>query len=144
MIKERSAGAVVFHENKSRKYLLLKYAGKEHEYWDFVKGNIEKNENEKETVVRELKEETGIDNVDFIVGFKEKIHFFYKRDDKLISKDVVFYLLKTDETKVKISFEHIGYDWLEYEKALKQATFKNAKDILKKAEAFLKKRLTNY
>ena len=58
MLREKSCGAVIFiKKDDSTKYLLLNY---EAGHWDFVKGNVEPNETEKETVVRELKEETGI------------------------------------------------------------------------------------
>ena len=43
------------------------------EIWDFAKGNIEKNEDELETLKRELKEETGISDFKLIKNFKEKI-----------------------------------------------------------------------
>ena len=57
MLKEKSCGAVIFHKKEELiRYLLLNYAAG---HWDFVKGNVEPNETEKETVVRELKEETG-------------------------------------------------------------------------------------
>ena len=58
MIREKSCGAVVFLKKEEQtKYLLLNYAAG---HWDFVKGNVEPNETEKETVLRELKEETAI------------------------------------------------------------------------------------
>jgi 8-oxo-dGTP pyrophosphatase MutT (NUDIX family) len=137
---ERSAGAVIFHENKEREYLLLHY---ESGHWDYVKGHIENNESEKEALIRETEEEAGIkkDDIRIIENFKEKIQYFYKHEGKLIKKEVVFYLAKSKTKAVKISKEHIGYKWLPYEEALKQLTFKNAKDILKKANNFLKQRL---
>ena len=51
MKNEKSAGAIVFHENKKREFLVLQYAGK---HWDFPRGNIEKNETEKEAAEREM------------------------------------------------------------------------------------------
>lgn len=134
MPDETSAGAVVFSKDKEIKYLLLHYGAG---HWDFPKGNIEKGEQEKETITREIKEETCIAEISFAEGFKEKIKYFYRREGKLISKEVVFYLCETKEEKVKISHEHIGYEWLNYEDALKRVTFKNSREILKKANSFL-------
>ena len=141
MPKEISAGAVVFRQNKEVKYLLLNY---EAGHWDFPKGHIEKGEEEKETVKREVEEETGISKISFIEGFKEKIKYFYRREGQTIYKEVVFYLVETKESKIKISFEHIGYEWLDYEDALKRLTFKNAKEILKKAHSFLNSSLRRF
>ncbi len=55
-----------------------------------------------------------------------------------MSKEVVFFLMETRTTDVKLSYEHIGFDWLPYEQAMKKLTFKNARDILQKAHEYLK------
>ena len=137
---ERSAGAVIFHDNSEREFLLLHY---ESGHWDYVKGHIEDDESEIKTLVRETEEETGIkeEDIKIIDGFEEKIEYFYRHEGKVIKKEVVFYLARSKTKIVKISHEHIGYKWLSYEEALNQLTFKNAKDILKKADKFLKERL---
>jgi 8-oxo-dGTP pyrophosphatase MutT (NUDIX family) len=136
MLNEKSCGAVVYAKNKEINYLLLHY---EAGHWDFVKGNVEKGETEKETALRELREETGIADAKFIESFKEKIAYFYKRQGATVSKEVVFFLIETHTTKVQLSYEHIGYEWLPYERAMEKLDFKNAKDVLQKAHAFMKK-----
>jgi len=78
-------------KEKEPLYLLLHYEAK---HWDFPKGNVEKGEKDLETVKREISEETGIKDVEIIKDFKEKIHYYYKLKDELISKDVIFYLVK--------------------------------------------------
>ena len=132
---EKSAGAVIFYKsNKKIEYLLLHYqAG----HWDFPKGNIEKGEKLEETVKREVKEETNLEDIRLIPGFKENIKYFYKLKGKNIFKIVTFLLAETKTKEVKISWEHLGYKWLSYEKALEQLTFKNAKEVLQKANSFL-------
>lgn len=140
MFNEKSCGAVVFTKNTEVNYLLMHY---EAGHWDFVKGNVEPNESEKDTVIRELREETGIVDARFIEGFREKIDYFYKRQGATIYKEVVFFLMETRTAKVKLSYEHVGYDWLPYQSAMEKLTFKNAKDVLQKAHEFLKtQRLT--
>lgn len=134
MKKERSAGAVIFRKNKEIKYLLLHY---EAGHWDFPKGHIEEKEAEMDTIKREVREETGIDKIELVPDFKEKVQYYYKINGELMHKEVVFCLAKTEEEKVKISFEHIGFIWLPFEKAMEKLTFKNAKEMLKKAHAFL-------
>jgi bis(5'-nucleosidyl)-tetraphosphatase len=134
MLHEKSCGAVVFFKNVQVKYLLLQY---EAGHWDFVKGNVEPNESEAETVLRELKEETSIVATQLIEGFRERIQYFYRRQGETIQKEVVFYLIQADTEKVELSFEHVGYAWLDYPGALEKLTFKNAKDVLQKAHAFL-------
>ena len=137
MLNEKSCGAVVFSKNSELMYLLLQY---EAGHWDFVKGNVEEGESERETTLRELKEETGISDANFFDGFKEKISYFYKRQGSTVYKQVIFFLIQTETTDVHISYEHIGYNWLPYTEAMDKLTFKNARDVLQSAHAFLKNR----
>ncbi|MGD0646020.1 MAG: NUDIX domain-containing protein [Candidatus Bathyarchaeia archaeon] len=138
MLREKSCGAVVFIKNDvSTNYLLLNYAAG---HWDFVKGNVEPNESEKETVIRELNEETSITNAQFIDDFKETIAYFYRRQGLTVHKEVVFFVIEAHTDKVQLSFEHIGYAWLDYPHAIEKLTFKNSKDVLQKAHDFLKKK----
>ena len=131
----RSAGVVLFR-GKKREYLLLHYAAG---HWDLPKGMFEKGEKKSEEVaLRELKEETGVSQVKLIPGFKETIKFFYTWEGKKVLKFVVFFLGKTRQKRVKISWEHKGYIWLPYEEAVNKATFQNAKNVLKKAEKWLR------
>lgn len=144
---EKSCGVVVFRDPQppagSRKqetqeperlYLILHY---EEGHWDFPKGHVERGEEEKETARREVREETGIGDLAFAGGFRERIEYFYRRDGRLMHKEVFFFAARTRAGGVKLSHEHVGYDWLPYEKALERLTYPNAKDILKKARAFL-------
>ena len=135
MKKERSAGAIVFRKYKEVKYLLLHY---EAGHWDFPKGHIEGKEMELDALKREVEEETGIKDIEIISNFKEKIEYYYKLKGELMHKEVIFYLAKTEIEQVRISFEHIGFIWLPFDKAMEKLTFKNAKEMLEKAHAFLK------
>lgn len=132
--REKSCGAVVFRKNREVEYLLLHY---EAGHWDYVKGQVEPNETEKVTVTRELKEETSIEDARFIEGFREEISYFYRREGKTILKKVIFFLLEAKESEVRLSYEHIGYEWLTFQKAMERLTFLNARKILIKAHDFL-------
>ncbi len=136
MPREKSCGAVVYREDGERKYLLLHY---EAGHWDFVKGNVEPNEAERDTVVRELREETGITRARFIGNFREEISYFYRRGGKTIFKKVTFFLIETEDSAVKLSHEHIGYEWLTFTHALKRLTHGNAKKVLRRANMSLKR-----
>jgi len=128
---EKSAGAIIFRrENNRIKYLLIKYGWG---HWEFSRGLIEKGETLEETARREIKEETGIEDVEFIFGFKEWFKFFFKLKEKNIMKIATFLLAETKTKEVKLSHEHKDYVWLEYEEALEKLTFKNSKEVLEKA-----------
>jgi 8-oxo-dGTP pyrophosphatase MutT (NUDIX family) len=137
LFSEKSCGAVVFLKDSDAKYLLLRYGAG---HWDFVKGNVEPNESEKDTVIRELREETGIVDAQFIDDFREKIEYFYRRQGATIRKEVIFFLIETHTEKVTLSYEHVGHTWLNYKDAMEKLTFKNAEDVLQKAHKLLKTR----
>tara|TARA_Y100000310_G_scaffold320549_1_gene377111 strand:+ start:610 stop:1023 length:414 start_codon:yes stop_codon:yes gene_type:complete len=136
MKKEKSAGAILFKKNGEIEYLLLHY---EEGHWDFPKGHIEENETDIEALKREIEEETSIKDVEIIQGFKENIHYFFRLEGELVSKDVVFYLVKTKIKRIKLSHEHMGFKWLSFGESIDKLTFKNARNILKKANDVLKK-----
>lgn len=141
---EESAGAVIFRkEGDEIYYLLLHYprgSRKPKPYWDFPKGHIEKGEKEIATVKREVAEETGLKDIQLANNFKERIKYFFRREDKNILKFVTFYLAETKEKDIKISSEHVGFKWLPYKETMEKLTFKNAKNILKKAHDFISRK----
>jgi bis(5'-nucleosidyl)-tetraphosphatase len=135
MITEESSGAIVFRKNEGViYYLLLQY---EKNYWGLPKGRIEKGEEVEETAKREILEETGINDIEFIKDFKETISYFFTREKIKIFKINVYFLAETKTKEIKLSWEHIDFKWLPYSEALEKLTFKNSKDVLIKANNFL-------
>jgi len=136
--REESAGAVLFYlADNVPEFLLLHYpAG----HWDFPKGNIEKDEDEVETVRREVYEETGLPTIEIIPGFRSEITYNYLKAGRRVQKKVVFLLARAPSKDVKISYEHRGYEWLAYDLAVRRVTFQNAKELLRKAYEFLEVR----
>ena len=135
MIKETSAGVILYRkENTKKLFLLLHYPSG---HWDFVKGKMEKNETTHETAIRETKEETGITDIVFAENFEEWIEYNFKYQGELVQKKVVFFLAETKTKEIKISHEHIGYTWMDYNLSMEKLTFDNAKTILTKAQKLL-------
>lgn len=141
MPREKSVGAIVFRkEGDQTYYLLLHYLSG---HWEFPKGHIEEGEDEITTAEREVEEETGLKDLRIIEGFREYRKYSFRSKYNLseeekkkapwIFKLVFFYLAETKTKEIKISSEHQGYKWLPYEEAFKRLTFKNAREILKKA-----------
>ena len=137
MIKEQSAGTVLFIEEYNEKLFLLLHYPTGH--WDFVKGKIENNESLEQAAIRETKEETGIIDIEFIKGFKEKIEYSFKFNGDIVQKEVIFFLAKTNTKQVMISNEHLDYVWLDFNNALNKITYENAKNVLKKSKNYLEK-----
>lgn len=138
MIEERSAGAVVFYiadmSSISPEYLLLHY---EAGHWDFPKGAIEQGESELDTVKREVWEETGISHIEIIRDFRKEIQYFYRKEGELVRKTVIFYLARSNTKEVKLSYEHKGYVWLDFTRAMRKLTFRTARNVLEAAHTHL-------
>jgi bis(5'-nucleosidyl)-tetraphosphatase len=136
MMKERSAGAIIFSIDSSTdvSFLLLQHtAGNS----DFAKGNIEYGENESQAARREIREETGIETVHFLEDFRVRIEYYYKREGNLVHKEVVFFLARSDSQRVILSNEHIGYSWCDFDKSLAKLTYRSARDVLEQAQSFI-------
>jgi DNA polymerase len=132
---ERSAGVLLYRGNDTDPHFLLLDYGK---HWDYAKGHVEKGEDDLTAATRELAEETGITDAGFAPDFRHEMTYFFQHKKKgLIKKTVVFFLAKTQATAATISDEHVGAEFLPYEKALERVTYANAKEALRAAKAFL-------
>jgi len=135
MREQKSAGIVLFRNASNKnEFLLLNYP---QGHWDFVKGKVEPGETPHKTALRETKEETGISDIEFIDDFEESVEYDFRFKNEDIHKKVIFFLAKTNEKKISLSHEHNDFVWLEYDDALKKTTFRNAKNVLSKANEFL-------
>lgn len=136
-VHEKSCGIILYKmQGKNREYLLLHYPGG---HWDFPKGHVEEQDaSEEATARRELKEETGLTDIEIKPLYKEQMYYEFKRaNTELVKKIVVYFLAEAKHLDIKISFEHRGFVWLPYNKGMKQLTFDNARNLLKKAEDLL-------
>ncbi len=144
MIKEISGGLVIYsfdQKTKRIKYLLLKYKGLTGKiYWGLVKGHQEKGEKIIQTVKREAREETGLEIKNIDTNFKKEESYFFKRDNELVAKKVIYFLAKAPSLKIKLSDEHLDYKWVNLEEAKKLLKFKNLKKILEEAEKYLQRK----
>lgn len=130
MKHEKSCGAVIIRE-KNEEFLIVKMY---HGNWGFAKGHTEMNENEEETAIREVKEETGI-SVKLINGFRETVKYV---PNESTLKKVVFFLGTAENEEVKIDKEEIEeFKWCNYEEAMKLITYKLQRDVLDKAVEFI-------
>lgn len=148
---EVSAGMVLFRRvpDGNREYLLLQYR---HRHWEFARGHVEHGESLIEAARRETEEETGIVSLSLLPKFHRRIHFFYRAKGReraerkkegrsvWIVKTVHFFLAEVpNDLSVRLSDESLDALWLSPERAIRRATFENAKKLLRAAERFLEK-----
>ena len=85
----QAAGGLVV--NSKSEYLFIFRNNK----WDLPKGGIEKKENIKDAALREVNEETGVEDIEIIKPLPMTYHFF-KRNGVFKLKKTFWYLMKTE------------------------------------------------
>lgn len=135
MEKEKSCGTMCFNKDK---VLMVKHnAG----HWAFPKGHVEENETEKETAIRETKEETGIESE---IISDERFVITYSPKENVI-KDVIYFIAKPISASLERQEEEIAdLEWVDIEEAEKMITFDDEKELFKKVkETYINKFLNN-
>lgn len=113
-IKQRSAGVVVIRKaNEDCRYLLLRA----YHYWDFPKGVVQPGERPVEAARREVREETGLTELDFCWGYECYETLPYGR-----GKVAYYYLALALEGDVSLGIspelgrpEHHEFRWVTYQ-----------------------------
>ncbi len=131
--REFSAGGVVLN-GKGQVLLIHNMALRDpnKSYFGFPKGHIDKEESSKDAAIREVKEEVGLE-VEVVEKIGESKYIFTKNGEKVF-KVVVMFLMKAKEGELKVLEEElIGAQWFSPEEALEKLSFKQDKELLKKA-----------
>lgn len=124
IVREPTAGGVVFRRNQAGgvEILLIQDAK---DRWTIPKGHIEEGETAQQTAKREIGEEAGLYDTE-VLGWLGKIHFRYRRVDRLVLMTTQIYLVRakgnTDAIKkeewmngIKWFTFHAALDEIEYE-----------------------------
>src|SRR3989344_157452 len=130
-----SAGGIIVKQNEDRPRISRIFVTQhsKHKGWDFPKGHREIYESEEQTALREVEEETGV-KAEIIERVGETKYFYYEEGEKVL-KTVAFYLMKyVSEGEATTAFEVSGTKWLAPEKVESQLTFKDTKELWKKAK----------
>lgn len=134
MKKEKSCGAVIYKYENSKLYILLLKHNQGH--WSFSKGHVENEETEKETALREIKEET---NLDVCIDNNFRYLTTYSPKENTI-KDVVYFVATPLNDDIKIQEKEISeISWYSAIEALDKITYDNDKQVLKKTIEYLNK-----
>lgn len=144
MLKEYSYGAVIF-KFKDGEPLFLIVKSKRSERWGFPKGHIEDGETGIETARREIFEETGIKELNFIANFKEEDVYIIdgtqpKTKGRIAEKHSIYFLAEALGDDIIYDKEEISETkWTDFEGTQKFLYFFNQKKILKHAYDKIKK-----
>ena len=130
---EVACGAVVYTwVNDEIKYVVIHSLNGD---YGFPKGHKKDLETEVETALREIKEEVGVD-VTIVYGFREIIEYTVK---KHIPKQSIYYLATYQgQELVRQEDEVESIELLNYEEAYARLTYKSNKELLNKANEYIK------
>jgi len=137
--EERSAGFVLYRRSEGQRlYLVLRHRDGKH--WALPKGRIEPGEDELVAARREITEETGIERLRPLPGFRATSTYRFARGSRSISKTVVYFLAEAETDRVRLSDEHSDAVWLAADDARQRLTYAEGRRVLAEVEARLAQR----
>lgn len=132
---ETSAGGVVCRRGDGVRVLLIRdpYAN-----WGLPKGHIEGGETPAQAAVREVREETGLDELALLVQLPT-IDWYFRDRGRLVHKFCHFFLLEahTSDATPQLDEGITECVWLGLEEALRTVSYANAREVIRAAESWL-------
>lgn len=130
VVKEPTSGGVVWRRTKNGaiEILLIQDAK---DRWTIPKGHIEEGETSKETAEREIREETGLQEMK-MMGWLGKINFQYRRQQSLVLMTTEIFLVeaKGDTDAIKPEEWMKGIKWLPANEALDKIEYEDIGKII--------------
>ena len=126
-----SCGGIVIYRGKI--LVLYKNMNNKYEGWVLPKGTVEDGEDHKETALREVKEESGVNAS--VVKYVATSQYSFTSGDELIDKQVHWYLMMADSYYSKPQREEFFHDsgFYKFHEAYHLLKFPNEKQVLEKA-----------
>lgn len=133
IVREPTSGGIVFRRNKSEEIEILLIQDAKNR-WTIPKGHIEEGETAQQTARREIGEEAGLLNVDML-GWLGKIHFRYRRIERLVLMTTQIYLVRARGDTNAIKKEEWMNDirWFSFAEALDVIEYEDIAKLMLKA-----------
>lgn len=131
IVREPTSGGIVFRmtpDNKDIEVLLIQDSKNR---WTIPKGHIEPGETAKITAIREIGEESGLHHVK-VLTWLGKIHFKYRRQDKLVLMTTQIYLVRALDQHEKPQKEKWmnGIKWFKFSDALNAIEYEDIEKLM--------------
>jgi 8-oxo-dGTP pyrophosphatase MutT (NUDIX family) len=134
--QETSAGGVVYRLNDGDPLFLL--ICDSYQQWGFPKGHLESGELAEAAALREVREETGIDDI-ALRGTIDTIDWYFRFRGRLIHKVCTFFLMETVQARTTpLCAEGItACQWVGYGAAKSAISYENARLVLHRAQEMI-------
>ncbi len=131
IVREPTSGGIVFRFTKDRKDIEILLIQDSKERWTIPKGHIEPGETAKMTARREIEEETGLSNLS-VLTWLGKIHFKYRRMDKLVLMTTQIYLVQALDSHERPTPEKWmkGIKWFSFSDALEAIEYEDIEKLM--------------
>lgn len=107
VVRETTSGGIIFRRNKQTRQLEILLIQDAKNRWTIPKGHVEEGEEPKQTAEREIREETGLQEMK-VMNWLGKVNFRYRRGHTLVLMTMHIYLVHGLGDTDKLS----GEDWL--------------------------------
>ena len=131
IVREPTSGGIVFRFTKDKRDIEILLIQDSKERWTIPKGHIEPGETAKMTARREIEEETGLQNLS-VVTWLGKIHFKYRRMDKLVLMTTQIYLVQALDSHERPTPEKWmkGIAWFSFNEALNVIEYEDIEKLM--------------
>jgi 8-oxo-dGTP pyrophosphatase MutT (NUDIX family) len=134
--EERSAGGVVVRSHDGIAHVLL--IRDPYRNWGLPKGHLEDGEDAAAAALREVREETGLSELELGPELGS-IDWYFRQDDRVVHKFCSFFLMRSvnGEAVPEVSEGITECVWLPPEEAMARVTYDNAREMIRAALARL-------
>ncbi len=131
VVREPTAGGVVYRRGKNGKDVEILLIQDAKDRWTIPKGHIEEGESPKQTAEREIREETGLQEM-LVQSWLGKINFRYRRQQSLVLMTTEIFLVaaKGDTDKLKPEDWMNGIRWFKAAEALDKIEYEDIGKII--------------
>ena len=131
IVREPTSGGIVFRMTPDKKDIEILLIQDSKNRWTIPKGHIEPGETAKITAIREIGEESGLHHVQ-VLTWLGKIHFKYRRQDKLVLMTTQIYLVRALDQHEKPQKEKWmnGIKWFKFGDALNAIEYDDIEKLM--------------